>query len=238
MRHWMLITGLSAVVAVSAWACGSDVNTTPGGTGTGGSTSSTGGAGGASVTSTTTSSTTTTGGGGFANTCEEACYKVEVECAFAGACGLISQYLGVDCGTPEGECLGQCLLDADCGAILSLVGQDMDPVLSACVFDQCLGEGDPCLSCTLQSCGAESQACGSDDPCSAFVQCSAACNQDQSCVADCAAANPSAATTAMAACIDDNCAGDCYGGAGGSGGSGGGGGAGGAAGGAGGAGGN
>lgn len=228
MRNWMLLSGFSAAVALSAWACGSDVDTVPSDGGGGGdtttTTSGTGGAGGVGTTSVSTTSSTTSGAGGFANLCEEACDKLETECGAQGACGAFQSFLGVSCGEPDAECPAQCALDATCVQLFSLLGQNPDPTLTACLED--CGVADPCQTCLISDCGAQLQDCGTDATCSDFLMCAQACN-DEACLTGCAADHPSAATTALLTCIDTNCSDECTGGAGGAGGSGGSGGAGG-----------
>jgi hypothetical protein len=161
--------------------------------------------------------------------CEQACAKVD-SCAVAGACDLAAPFLPFDiksCSDQVAECASQCIVDADCGAIASLLpGSPVDMELQGCI-QGCL---PPCQGCSSFSCGMELQACSGDSvgDCPAFVMCTDACTDgDGACIQNCATMHPGDATDALLACIQTNCSQECLGGAGGAGGAGGSGGAGG-----------
>ncbi len=221
MRRLALVIGLSAVVGVSAFACGDDVETT----GTGGGNNNTGGEGGGTTVTTTTTTTPTTSTqdctGPFDHICQEACCNVEVTCGFSGACQLAGSLLMVDlttCTADEAQCVGQCLVDASCIQIASLAGSTPDPALISCLAP-CTGE---CLGCVAENCGTQIQACSNDAACQPFIQCAAQCPEgDGACINQCAADNPSTATTELLDCAATSCNGDCnLGGGGGNGGGG------------------
>jgi hypothetical protein len=218
MKNLTLVVGLSCVVAVSAWACSDDVTTNPTSTS---STGGSGGAGGAVTASSSSSSSSTSGAGGFDNICDEACNHVEVDCGLAGACALAAAQLMIDlttCSDMTATCSAECLVDADCGAIVSLATQMPDAALIACVS----GCQDDCFGCVFTNCGSEIQACNAVPACQGFTTCFQACAQgDSACFNDCATNNPSAETTALLGCATTNCDADCFSGAGGGGGAGG-----------------
>ena len=211
MKNLTLVIGLSGALAMTVWACGDDVETksnTDPTTSSGGS----GGSGGA-VTSSTASSSSSSGAGGFANICDEACNHVEVDCGFgAGLCALAASQLMIDlvgCTDMVATCSADCVVDADCSALLTLAGDNPDPELLGCVSG-C--QGDACLACVFGSCGPEIQACNNVTTCQAFVQCFQACTEgDTTCYNGCATTNPSAETTALLACANTNCGSECFG---------------------------
>ncbi len=229
MRRLSLILGLSGVVAMTVWACGSDVdpNTNNGTSST--ASSGSGGEGGmatTSSTSTTTSSSTTTSAndcsGVTGGSCDKACCKIEIECGFGAICNMIPF---LDCKDPNSECFGDCVIASDCVAIASLAGSNPDAKLMGCV-QTCQGGEPDCQTCVLTSCGSQLQGCQGDTPCQAFLQCAQACS-DEPCLLACATNNPSQATTDLLTCTQSNCLEACTGGGGGNGGGGGSGGAGG-----------
>ena len=81
-----------------------------------------------------------TGGAGGGSLCDEACDRID-GCSFAGACALAAGQAGFDLSTcdAEGECVSQCILDASCMQITSLISTP-DPVLSGCI-QTCLNGG-------------------------------------------------------------------------------------------------
>lgn len=230
MRSFWALGVVSLVLGWSA-ACGGDAATAPTSAGTGGSATGGQSAGGNPATTTSgpttggnsaggngTGGTPTSGAGGFGNSCEEACAKVDMCAGFAGACGLI----GVDCNDPNAECPAACVNAADCAALTSLIGQNPDPTLSACL-DMCdLGQGGAggaggsggggsqiaCGICTGQNCSGAAQACQGVAACQAYAQCAANCS-NPTCEQDCLANNPSAESTALSTCVCDNCSNQC-----------------------------
>jgi hypothetical protein len=148
---------------------------------------------------------------------------VETECGVPSGCTLASQLLGVDltdCTDPQAECVGDCIVDAECATIVTLATDNPDPALSACI-GACLPD---CLGCVTSSCGGDLTDCNAEPVCQDFIMCAVACPEgDGACVNQCAVDNPSAETTAVLDCAATNCSSECLGGAGGAGGSGGGG---------------
>jgi hypothetical protein len=237
MRQLAFAFAVAAMVGGVAASCGDEVNTN-GNAGGGGSDGGAGGMGGEPVSSTSSASGGTGGGemtcddGNFPNLCEEACCKVEVECELAGACGLAFAQLGIQCGDPEAECVGEVLLreSTTCPDIISLATGDADPQLQSDLLG-CIND-DPCLECGINNCTTEATDCQGVQACQDFIQCvtSMGCN-DQGCIDQCEMDNASTETSALVTCLEANCVNECLsggGGAGGAGGAGGGGGAGGA----------
>lgn len=113
-----------------AIGCGSEVSSNSGGSG--GGSGAAGGTGGTtnvtqSVSATSTqSATSTTGSGNTA--CDQGCAK-------AAGCGLDAcSFINPDCASGNYECFGNCILDADCAAINSLINmQNADPTLVGCL---------------------------------------------------------------------------------------------------------
>lgn len=231
MRSFWALGVVSLVLGWSA-ACGGDAATAPTSAGTGGSATGGQSAGGNPTTTTGpttggnsaggngTGGTPTSGAGGFGNSCEEACAKVDMCAGFAGACGLI----GVDCNDANAECPAACVNAADCGALTSLIGQNPDPTLSACL-DMCnLGQGGAggggagggggggsqvaCGICTAQNCSSAAQACQGVAACQAYAQCAANCS-NATCEQDCLTNNPSAESTALSTCVCSSCSNQC-----------------------------
>ena len=236
------LAALAGCVASAFLACGSDVDDVPIGpsssssSGTGAAGAS-GGAGGASTStggptssvastaaSTAASSTSGNGGsGGVGTPCEEGCEKINTECGFGDLCSMIPQ---LDCGSaPGADCFGQCVLDADCDAIGSLIGNNPDPALIGCLT-ACQGGGQggagggggqgagggpggDCLDCGTMACTNEGIACFQDNACGAWLQCLQGCN-DAACVADCDANSPGGpASDAVKECACQACNMEC-----------------------------
>jgi hypothetical protein len=211
---WLVVGSVMAFVVGAA--CGDEVTVfEPAGT----SSNNTGGNGGGQSVggSTSNGGSPNTGGGGSSsvggspptgNICDQACAKIENECGIAGACALI----GLDCTDPTTECPGQCLLDADCAAILSLAGGTPDPTLGACV-QTCQGGmgGGPqqdCFNCVIGACGSELQACQNDMVCQQFGQCVQGC-ADSTCAQNCQSMYPGMVTDDLFNCTCTGCANDC-----------------------------
>jgi hypothetical protein len=153
--------------------------------------------------------------------CEEACEKVEGECGFPGVCDGF-----IDCGMQGADCYGQCILDADCGAIASLATDNPDPALSGCLFEcqqggqggaggsgQGGGGGGPpggeCLTCGQGSCQGEGFACFQDAACGDWLDCISGCT-DAACVTACDQSNPGGpAADDVKACLCTSCTADC-----------------------------
>ncbi len=74
--------------------------------------------------------------------CGDACDRVEIDCGAVGACEQVAMQLGIDLQTcdAEAQCASQCVLDATCSQIFSLVGMNPDPMLSGCM-NGCLAMG-------------------------------------------------------------------------------------------------
>jgi hypothetical protein len=219
MRNLALALGSLGVLGlVLVGACGTDVETEPGDTttvtGTGGSTSA---GGGGSTTTTTTTTTTTSDGGncaGVGGACEAACCKIEEDCGFPVTCAMAGDMLDCENNQPAADCFGQCIVDADCSALPTLVipGEDPDPDLCACI-EQCPGGADlcsPCTGCLVNSCQTQFGACQQDGNCTAFMNCvqTNAC-QDLACMTDCQTQNPGQATDDLVACACGTCGNDC-----------------------------
>jgi hypothetical protein len=220
---------LAVTVGAVAFSCGSDVENEDGSGG-----SNEGGMGGDPVTTTSTGSQ----GGNtmmgcadmqFPNKCEEACCKVQVTCGLTGACDLAFAQLGIACGDPEAECVGEIILDPDtkCEDLPALATgtapQELQNGLLSCLSD------DPCLQCGIDNCATQAFDCQNVTECQSFITCVTdnSCNT-ATCVDSCASDNASTETDALVSCIATNCPTECYqGGGGGAGGTGGGGGAGG-----------
>ena len=220
MTNLKVLFGMGASMAMMVWACGSDVTNLPGDTT---STGATGGAGGtATVTATASSSSSSssasssssTGGMGN-NPCEKACNKIEVECGFGSVCSMIPF---LNCSEMSSYCYGNCILDANCAAIASLVGTSPDPTLASCI-SSCMGGGSSCQQCVLTNCSTEVQACQGNATCQGFLGCATSCG-DQNCIDDCASKNDSAETQKLVACGVSNCSSECANGQGGAGGAG------------------
>lgn len=249
MKNLALIVGACGALAISAWACGSDVENNPGGGGTTGSGGSGGtatgtatGTGGTGTgTATGTSTGTSTGmmncDGPFTNICGEACCIAEVQCGVSGACGLASQF-GIDltsCSDTVATCAADCIIDANdqgdpCPDILALTNLDFNTPLGQCL--QACQQTTPCQDCVTQSCGTELDACinDADNTCQAYAQCLVNCGaNDSACLTGCGDTHGGdTEVDALEACLTTNCAEDCLSGQGGGGGMGGAGGAGGA----------
>ena len=240
MKNLALAISVSGVLAMSAWACGSDVDAT----GTGG-TGGTGGSGGTGGTATGTATGTTTGtmtgtatgtgtgtgtgmnmcDGPFSNECEEGCCIIENQCGLQGACAAAGQLLGIDlagCGDMVAVCAANCVNSAammgdPCSDILALANQNFDTPVGQCLV--ACQNASPCTNCVAQSCSNELGTCLMEPmgaPCQAFLQCAAMCN-DQACIDTCAANNPDPITTTLVTCIGNNCSMECAGGQGGGG---------------------
>ncbi|MBW2525003.1 MAG: hypothetical protein JRI23_12535 [Deltaproteobacteria bacterium] len=237
MRKLTLWFGaLSALVGVmSVEACSDDVETnepTPTTTAAGG-----GGSGGG----TTTTTTGTGGTGGSANpcsgvtgACEQACCKIENECDFGMTvtCDMLNSFISVldcDAGGDTADCNGQCVLDVECSVLLTLLSQDWDPDLSACLLG--CNSGD-CMACAAQSdnCQTEFTNCATDQTgvCGSFMQClsgqspgtggggtggagegGAAPCEDPDCLADCQSQYNNQAVNELVTCTCAECAGEC-----------------------------
>jgi hypothetical protein len=250
MRNLALVVGACSVLALSAWACGSDVNTgnTGGGTATG--TGGTGGSGtgtatgtGGTGTGTATGTATGTGtgmmncDGPFGNTCQEACCIAEVECGATNVCSFAGQ-AGIDlnaCNDAIAICGADCILNYDgdpCADIQALLSLNLSTPLGQCLT--ACQQGSPCQNCVTDSCSTEVGACAqdADNTCQDYLQCLVACGEnDPTCVTACDTQfGGDTEVDALSSCLTDNCTMDCLtggGGAGGGGGQGGGGGAGG-----------
>lgn len=243
MRNLALALGaLGILTAVAIEACSDDVDTV---TTTGGGTTPAG-VGGSGGESTTTSSTSSGGQGGGdpcagvgGGPCDEACCKLENVCDFGYpvTCDLINQFLGdlLDCenNQPVADCNGQCIMDADCSALPTLLTGTPDPDLYQCLQDCNSGTCTGCVAMP-SNCGTELTNCmGDTGYCDLFMQCmgnygaggaggaggGAPC-EDPVCMADCESQHSSAATTALIQCTCSACASVCpqcgSGGAGGS----------------------
>ena len=136
------------------------------------------------------------------NICYEACYYIEYVCGFFTAC----QASGFDCTTEDDFCESECMLDASCNAISSMVTANPDPDLTACLND--CDPNNACTTCTASSCQSSLNACYLDTECTAFMQCSENC-LDKACADDCLAAHPSTATSNLRTCTCMNCPTDC-----------------------------
>jgi hypothetical protein len=200
-----------------AWSCGSDVEETPSPTTTG-----SGGGGGATASSSSQASSSS-GMMTFDNVCEEACFHVE-DCSVAGACALLAAQFGIDlsdCSMEVSECSAQCVVDAECGQLLSLAGDMPDAELLGCLLP-CQGE---CYDCAVAECGPQVEACFGDPECGQFAVCllQNCPDFDDECVVDCQTMFQSQATDNLVICMGGNCDEACMGagGAGGAGGQGG-----------------
>lgn len=149
--------------------------------------------------------------------CEQACDKIANECGFGNVC---SQIPFLNCADMASDCYGNCILQADCSALPSLLTSNPDPKLAGCI-SACMGSNGSCQQCVVGQCSSEIQACQNSNGCQGFAACAFNCNNSESCLDDCASKNPSTETTALLACTKSKCASECTGG--GSGGSGGGG---------------
>ncbi len=136
------------------------------------------------------------------NICYEACYYIEQSCGYANACAAS----GFDCTTEDDFCESACMLDATCAAIATMISQNPDPDLSACI--NACDPNNACTTCTASSCQGSLNACYQDTACTAFMTCSETC-LDAACVETCASANPSTATTNLRDCTCTNCSTDC-----------------------------
>jgi len=223
MRSSFLLS-MGALVLVSGSflsGCGDEVTDNGSGTGASGGNGS-GGAGGAGTGATGAGAGSTggsaTGGagtgagntGGFANTCEEAC-------AYATTCGAdLCGLLSIDCADPQAECPADCLLAAECDAIVGTAAGNPDPVLVGCA-QACGGGGggvggggaSDCQTCAVSNCLPAN--CNSM-PCQTWLQCAANCS-DPDCFTACDAANPGASNeqATFYACTCADCTADCAG---------------------------
>ena len=165
------------------------------------------GPGGAAVSSQQASSSSSAsgagGGGGALSACDAACIKVESTCGLGPICSRIP-YL--DCMHPDSECVGDCALEADCAAIVSIWAPPADPALLECL-EACLGF-EFCMDCVRVACPAEVDACNAIPTCESYVQCSVAC-PDADCINGCARANPSPETTTLIECGMTHCSTAC-----------------------------
>lgn len=213
MRSTLSLLGLLGSLGLTATAalvaCG-DTVITPAGTG------GQGGAGGAqtttvattTTTTATTTTTTTSTSTGPMTLCDQACQH-------ASDCGVdVCSFAMIDCANPQTDCPAQCLLDANCLQILSLLTQNPDPALIGCITG-CQGgaggggPGGSCQGCAFQSCGMVLQSCGTPE-CQAWQQCAQGCSDPQ-CFADCNAQNPGASTYYgdVYDCLCTSCETDC-----------------------------
>lgn len=231
MRNLVLALGaLGVCLTAMVGACGTDVEEEPAPTTTPSGTASGGGGAGASGGATTSSTTSSQGGGcaGVEGDCEAACCKIETDCGLPVSCDMINQFMNgiLDCedNQPAADCLGACVLAAECEDIGAIAGGDIDAELCDCI-NQCPG-GDAlcggCTQCLSQACTNEFGACQADTPCQGFLTCvqEDAC-ADQACMTNCQNENPSAATDALVICTCDSCSAECPQCGGGSGGGGG-----------------
>ena len=238
LSPWLAV--LAGSVASAFLACGSDADNVPIG-----SSSSTGGAGAASSSSSSSSSSTSGptsssssssssssgngGSGGVGTPCEEACEKISDDCGFGDVCDMIPQ---LDCDTaPGADCFGQCVLDADCAAIISLGSGNPDPALLGCVTACQGGQGgaggggqggaggagvgggsaQDCVDCGQGACISEGLACLQDPMCGDWLDCIQACT-DAPCVAACDQNFPGGMDSdAVKDCLCTNCAAECGG---------------------------
>jgi hypothetical protein len=204
--------GALTLTGLLALACGSEVTTT-GTTGAGGSGGS-GGAGGSGSVSSSSASTSVSATDASSSTgpvgtpCEQACAKIET-CGF-GTC----QQFGINCGDPQYDCVGECLVDATCADIIALAQGNGPPEIQACVSG-CQGggqggggQGGACGQCIFQSNCAG--GCMNDPACQAWGQCALNCSTPD-CYADCNTQFPEAAMQygAIYECACSSCATDC-----------------------------
>jgi hypothetical protein len=222
MRTTSLFLGFVLILAGSAAACGSDVNegdttssSTTGSGGGNGGTTATGGTGGTGGTTSNGGggSTANGGNGGAGSLCDQACDKLATECGLGQVCSMPPVSNLLDCADPMADCPGQCILDADCTAILSLLGQNMDPALTACL-GACQGGqggggggGGDCVTCVTTSCTAEAIACSNEmQGCAQVLTCAQMCGAgDTACVNACVPAMQTQVTMDLIACAQNNC---------------------------------
>ena len=136
------------------------------------------------------------------NVCYEACYYIEQQCGYPNACAAS----GFDCTTEDDFCESECMLDASCSAIASMISQTPDEDLEACI--NACDPNNACTTCVGSSCQESLGACYQDTACQAFMACSENC-ADPACVETCATNNASTATTNLQNCTCLNCGTDC-----------------------------
>ena len=232
---------LCLAIAAAFAACSGDPEIEAS-SGTSTTTSTTGGTGGEgtgggamSSSSVAASSSTTGGAGGMGGTkCDQACDK-------AANCGIpVCNF--VDCSSQmNSDCFAQCIIDADCAQILTLLNfPNADPKLMACVQGCQGGAGGAgggggaggaaqmCGDCGFASCTAPGFACQQNAECQPWLMCIQSC-PDKACVDACDAMHPNADPESddVLACLCTECPMECAaqdpcktGGAGGAGGSG------------------
>lgn len=198
MNGVLRVACLAIAPLVAVWSCSSEPAETAGPNQGGAA-----GATGASQGSTSSSAGGTLGAGGAPSACAEACTKLESTCGLGPICSTIP-YL--DCTHPDSECVGNCVLDADCSAILKTWMPPPDQPFLDCL-QVCLGF-EFCKDCVQYSCPSELAACSAAPLCAAYIGCIAVC-ADSNCITDCGAANPSPETTALIACGTTYCAISC-----------------------------
>jgi hypothetical protein len=216
------------MVGLGFMACSDDVNTSS----SSGSASGAGGAGGetgsaqsstvassVASSSASASASSTSGGQGGGSLCDQACGHLE-ECLGLDVCPFIM----VDCDTVGMgfDCPGQCILDADCAQLATLLNLQTDPTkvdpkLLAC-YNACQGgaggaggggTGD-CNTCVGGNCLAPVGACNNDQECQDWLQCVQGC-QDGPCsdACDVMYANAKPIFEPVYECVCNSCAEDC-----------------------------
>ncbi len=136
------------------------------------------------------------------NTCMQACHYMEFTCGFTNSC----RASGMNCDNNGSECEGNCFLAATCMEIMSMVTQNPNPVLSACLID--CDPGNSCTICTGSRCTSQLNACYQDATCTAFLECSQSC-ADTACIDACATAHSSLATINLRSCTCSSCVTEC-----------------------------
>lgn len=140
-------------------------------------------------------------------------------CDHAAMCGVPAcQLLNPDCSMMQGQCLADCINDADCTQIQSLLTGNMDPVLSACLSGCQGGQGGGGGGGNIFACGQCANGagcidgCGADPACADWGMCALQCSTPQ-CFADCNAMFPAAEAgyRAVYTCACNSCESDCSG---------------------------
>ncbi len=160
------------------------------------------------------------GGGASLGVCEQGCDKFNNECGFGIPC---ADFYGgaLDCSAAHGDCVGQCILGADCTAIASLQGDSPDPTLKSCA-DTCMGGSGgsgaggstypDCQTCVQSECSDEIQGCLLAPQCSKAGQCiysNCAGLTDYVCLIDCLNQHPSTTGDEVINCLCGPCGTPC-----------------------------
>lgn len=170
MRSMWFVTGLLLCSATAIASCAASSQTGGGGAGGDDEWWGNGGSG---------PSSSGSGGTGNGKACEAACAKV-LEC---GAMECPPEYLDCSMPSPQNECIGQCVLNANCAQIFSIDSQNPDPELVQCAEACQNGGSSSSSSSSSASSSSSSSSSSSGGSCSTCSQLLLATSMDPPCAA-------------------------------------------------------